>query len=186
LQVKSDHDVGGCSRGSRMPPSTCSASGILGGVSDFYIRLIPTDLRWQPTPEAAAAAAVYVAGLFEGPGDDVEDIEYEFYERVTLIDAGENTERITCPLCAGGIGTEWFYGLIEENGESFESLDVVVPCCRETVRLDGLRYEWPVGFARFEVSAMNATRARYQLDERELGDVAGLLGHPVTQILAHY
>jgi len=81
---------------------------------------------------------------------------------------------------------EWFYDLVEENGESFDSLDVRVPCCRETVRLDGLRYEWPVGFARFEVSAMNATRAKYELDERELGDVAGLLGHPVIQILAHY
>ncbi|WP_155373911.1 hypothetical protein [Catellatospora vulcania] len=45
---------------------------------------------------------------------------------------------------------------------------------------------WPVGFARFEVSAMNPTRAKYELDAAELAEVAGLLGHPVKQILAHY
>ncbi|MFC7550997.1 hypothetical protein [Plantactinospora sp. GCM10030261] len=81
---------------------------------------------------------------------------------------------------------EWFHDLIEENGESFDSLDVTVPCCRGIVGLDALRYDWPVGFAQFEVSAMSPTRAKYELDERELGDVAGLLGHPVAQILAHY
>lgn len=49
-----------------------------------------------------------------------------------------------------------------------------------------LRYDWPVGFARFEVCAMNPRRARYELDAGELDELAALLGHPITQILAHY
>ena len=159
---------------------------MLGTVSDGYIRLIPTDREWQPTPEGAAAATAYVARLFSGPEDDVEEVEYEFYDRVTLIDAGENTTRISCSNCNGDLDVEWLNDLIEENGESFDSMDVLVPCCGAVVSLDSLRYDWPVGFARFEVSAMNPTRAKYELDAEELADVAALLGHPVAQILAHY
>lgn len=69
---------------------------------------------------------------------------------------------------------------------SFGHLDVPVPCCRAVVKLDSLRYEEPIGFAWFEISATNPTRAKYELDAEELAVVAGLLGHPVTQILAHY
>ncbi|MCW3820020.1 hypothetical protein ONA91_36870 [Micromonospora sp. DR5-3] len=93
-------------------------------MSDGYLRLFPTDPGWQPTPAAADAAVAYVAGLFSGPGDDVEQVDHEFYERVTLTDAGENTTRITCSRCEGDINPEWLYDLIEENGESFDNLDV--------------------------------------------------------------
>jgi hypothetical protein len=57
---------------------------------------------------------------------------------------------------------------------------------QSAISLDTLRYDWPVGFARFEVSAMNPTRAKYELDAEELANVAALLGHPVAQVLAHY
>ncbi|MEU8074810.1 hypothetical protein AB0B31_05120 [Catellatospora citrea] len=155
-------------------------------MSDSYIRLIPGDREWQPGPEAAAAAAAYVEGLFSDSADHVEYVEYEFYDRVTLIDAGENTSRITCSRCEGDIDTGWFFDIAEEHDEQFDSLDVTVPCCAAVVALDTLRYDWPVGFARFEVSAMNATRAKYELDAQELAVVADILGHPVRQILAHY
>ncbi|MET7427031.1 hypothetical protein [Dactylosporangium sp. NPDC005555] len=155
-------------------------------MSDGYIRLIPTDREWQPTQENAAAATAYVARLFSGPEDDVEEVEHEFYDRITVIDAGENTTRISCPNCDGDIDVYWFFDLLEENGESFDSLNVSVPCCGAVVALDSLRYDWPVGFARFEVCAMNPSRARYELDAEELDELAALLGHPIAQILAHY
>ena len=159
---------------------------MLTPVSDGYIRLIPTDKWWQPTAGGATAATTYVAQLFSGPEDDVEEVEAEFYDQVTLIDAGENTTRISCSNCNRDVDVHWFFDLIEENGESFANLDVRVPCCGHVVALDSLRYDWPVGFARFEVSAMNPTRAQYELDDVELAEVAALLRHPVTQILAHY
>ncbi|GAA1403621.1 hypothetical protein ACFQZ4_04405 [Catellatospora coxensis] len=155
-------------------------------MSDDYIRLVPTDPDWQPRPAAAAAAVAYVAGLFAGPGDTVEQVRQVFYDRVTLIDAGVHTERIACPRCAGDIGMDWLGDLVRENGMSFDRLDVAVPCCGATVELNTLHYEDPIGFARFEVSAMNAVRAGYELDTTELARVAELLGHPVAQILARY
>ena len=44
----------------------------------------------------------------------------------------------------------------------------------------------PVGFALFEVSAMNWARVAGELSGEELAAAGAVLGHPVTQILAHY
>ena len=160
---------------------------MLGIVSDSYIRLIPTNPDWQATHEAAAAAVAYVASLFSGPDDAVEEVEYEFYDRVTLIDAGEYTSQITCSRCGRDIGLDWLGDLVRGNGSlSFDHLDVTVPCCGAVVPLNSLHYDSPIGFARFQVSAMNPTRAQYELDTEELARVADLLGHSVTQILARY
>lgn len=156
-------------------------------VSDSYIRLIPTNPGWQPAHGAAAAAAAYVASLFSGPDDAVEKVEYTFYDRMTLIDAGENTSHITCSRCGRDIGLDWLGDVVRANGgPSFDHLDVTVPCCGAVVPLNSLHYDWPIGFARFEVSAMNPTRPQYELDAEELAKTADLLGHPVTQILTHY
>lgn len=108
-------------------------------------------------------------GFFSGPADDVGHVGYKFYDRVTLIDAGENTTRIVCSRCDGDIDLDWFWDLIGQHGESFDMLDVTVPCCNAVASLDTLRYEWPVGFARFEMSAINPTRAKYELDASSNG-----------------
>lgn len=128
-----------------------------------------------------------MTGLLSGPGDAVERVENRFYHRVTLIDAGMYTTRIICPCCDGDIAMDWLGSLVRQNGGvSFDHLDVTVPCCRAVIELDSLRYEEPIGFARFEISAMNPTQARDELDAGELARVADLLGHPVAQIIAHY
>jgi hypothetical protein len=167
-------------------PMMPAASVILDIVSDDYIRLIPADKNWQPTPEAAASAEAYVAGLFSGPDDYVWEGSSEFYAQVTLIDAGGLTTQITCPLCGGDV-TGWGFGLLAEYRESTGTREGTVPCCGVTVPLDTLRYDAPVGFARFQVRAMNPFRdGQWELDAGELSRVAGILGHRITQIIARY
>lgn len=131
-----------------------AVSGILDIVSDDYIRLIPADKNWQPTPEAAASAEAYVASLCSGPDDDVWEVSSEFYDQVALIDAGGLTTQVTCPLCGGDV-TGWGFGLLAEHRENIGTRDVTIPCCGVTVPPDTLRYDAPVGFARFQVRAMN-------------------------------
>jgi hypothetical protein len=155
-------------------------------VSDDYLRLIPTDPAWQPTPHGAAAAVAYLTSLVAGPSDDVWEVEARFYDRPTVIDAGMYLERITCPRCGGDIALGWLGDLVRANGASFDHLDVRVPCCDAVVALPDLRFENPIGFARFEVRAMNGTRSKNELDPEELAQLADRLGHPVQQILAHY
>jgi hypothetical protein len=162
-------------------------------MSDLYIRVIPTDPRWQPTAEAAARATEYVAGFFAGPGDHVEMVEPIFHERITLIDGGEYMEELFCSRCDATIGLDWLWDLlIARNGGRrvgepvIDDLAVTVPCCAAELTLPELRFEAPIGFARFEVSARNWTRDAWDLSAEELAAAGDLLEHPVTQVHAHY
>lgn len=159
---------------------------MLATVSDTWIRIVPTDPWWQPAPEAARAAASYVAGLFEGDGLHVDEVEAEFFERVTVIDAGDNTSSVTCSACGAELGADFVSRLTEADPDGLPSLDTRVPCCGAVVPLTSLRYEWPVGFARFEVAARNPLRDIPWLEADELARVADLLGHPVVQVRARY
>ncbi|WP_181387329.1 hypothetical protein [Streptomyces sp. Act143] len=58
-----------------------------------------------------------------------------------------------------------------------------VPCCGAATTLDRLDYDWPCGFARFEIAVRNPETGG--LSEEQLASVAQALGHPVRQIQAH-
>ncbi|WP_143317266.1 hypothetical protein [Cellulosimicrobium sp. KWT-B] len=60
-------------------------------MSDDYIRLIPTQVSWQPTRAAAVAATSYVASLFSAPNGSADAEGHEFYDQVRFIDSGVNT-----------------------------------------------------------------------------------------------
>ncbi|GAA2501037.1 hypothetical protein [Winogradskya humida] len=158
-------------------------------MSELLIRVIPTDPEWQPTAEAAAAAAEYVAGLFAGPGDHVESVEPVFYDRIAVIDGGEYMEEVFCPRCGASIGVDWFWDLLQDrtgDDPTLDDLAVTVPCCGAALTLPDLRFEAPIGFARFEVSVRNWARAPWELSDNELTTTAAVLGHPVLQVHAHY
>ncbi|SNY70505.1 hypothetical protein [Paractinoplanes atraurantiacus] len=157
-------------------------------MSELYIRVIPTDPAWQPTRAAATAAAADVAGLFTGPGDDVESVDPVFYEDITVIDGGEYMEDLFCTRCDAEIGLDWFWSLLNarNGGPTIRDLSATTPCCGTTLTLPDLRFEAPIGFARFEVSARNWTRREWELSAEELTAIGSVLGHPVTQVLAHY
>jgi len=155
-------------------------------VSDDFIRLIPMDAAWQPPRLSADAATSYVSDLFAGSGRSVDEVTSEYFDTVTLIDAGVNTSKAKCHLCNQSIDLDWVFEVINELDASLANLDVVSPCCGAVVSLNDLDYDWPMGFARFEITVMNGSRPKYELDAEELGQVALLLGHPVRQVLAHY
>ncbi|WP_030677653.1 hypothetical protein [Streptomyces cellulosae] len=53
----------------------------------------------------------------------------------------------------------------------------------EVVSLDALDYDWPCGFARFEIAIWNPERAWFS--DEELTAIGHALGHPVQQVRAH-
>lgn len=155
-------------------------------MSDNYIRLIPTAPMWQPDHDAAAAASAHVAGLFAGPDDSIDEVAHEFFPTVAFIDSGENTSHATCRECESRIELGWVLAVVDERQDDLTRLDVRLPCCGAAASLNDLNYDWAVGFARFEITALNGSRDSYELDAEELRTVAFLLGHPVRQVLAHY
>ncbi|XUL90522.1 hypothetical protein ACQ86D_31050 [Streptomyces galilaeus] len=61
---------------------------------------------------------------------------------------------------------------------------MTAPCCSAATSLDALDYDWPCGFARFEIAVWNPGRL-IRFGDDELSAVAEALGHPVRQIRAH-
>jgi hypothetical protein len=127
-----------------------------------------------------------VSGLFAGPCDSADEVEAEFHDQVSLIDSGVNTASFTCSACSVVTTVDWVLEVVDERSDNLSDLNVHLPCCGAEARMNDLDYDWPMGFARFEIGVLNGTRARYELDGSELHEVAELLGHPVRQVLAHY
>ncbi|SEE31288.1 hypothetical protein SAMN04490357_7634 [Streptomyces misionensis] len=112
------------------------------------------------------------------------EIDVTWHDTLTPVDCGDNLARIGCPHCGASIDTEWYADLLETHGEDgFATLAVEVPCCGEDTSLDVLDYDWPCGFARFEIAIWNPERDWFR--DEELATVGDTLGHPVKQIRAH-
>jgi hypothetical protein len=155
-------------------------------VSDDYLRLIPTVPTWAPGADVAAVATEYVAGLFAGPGESADEVTHEFFGAVEFIDSGVNTQSAKCNHCHAPVDLAWVFEEIDKRRGELGQLDVLLPCCGQTSSLNDLEYDWPVGFARFEITVLNGTRDKYELHRDELDRLGSLLGHPVRQVLAHY
>ncbi|MGW4890880.1 hypothetical protein ACWEQL_01220 [Kitasatospora sp. NPDC004240] len=154
-------------------------------MSDDVLSVIPTDPRWQPDRAVADRVVALVAELVpEDTGGVEPEIEVGWHDAVTVVDCGDNLERIGCPLCGASIDTGWWADLVEEHCEDgFATLDVTAPCCGGATTLDALDFAWPCGFARFEIAVWNPERPWF--DDEDLAALAEALGHPVRQIRAH-
>ncbi|MFD9162586.1 hypothetical protein ACFVZ8_11405 [Streptomyces sp. NPDC059558] len=154
-------------------------------MSDDVLSIIPSDPQWQPDPDAVDRVVELIEDLAPGVADGVDvEIDVTWHDVVTAIDCGENLERIGCPLCQAAIDTEWWGDHLEARRDNaFTTLDVKVPCCGGSTTLDVLDYDWPCGFARFEIAIWNPERLWFSEDE--LTALGARLGHPVKQIRAH-
>ncbi len=68
------------------------------------------------------------------------------------------------------------------SSSDFENLITEVPCCRATVSLNDLDYEWPMGFARFVIEICNPCR---ELTVDEMHYIEELIGCKIKYIQAH-
>ncbi|MFB7506738.1 hypothetical protein [Streptomyces broussonetiae] len=157
-------------------------------MSENVLSVIPADPHWQPAPEPGQRAAALVLEMVSGaPGDphadpDAVELDVDWYEAISAVDCGQNLTRIDCPHCGAPVDREWYADLLEEHRGLLCTLDITTPCCTTDTSLDRLDYDWPCGFARFEIAAWNPQRLH--LTAEELTAVGRALGHPVRQILA--
>ncbi|MFE5039118.1 hypothetical protein [Streptomyces sp. NPDC056683] len=154
-------------------------------MSDDVLSVIPADPHWQPEPAAAERAASLMEDLAPGLPDGVDvEIDVTWHDALTVVDCGQNSEKIGCPQCGASIDTEWWADLLEARcDDGFATLAVVVPCCGGATSLDALEYDWPCGFARFEIAIWNPERAWFS--DEELTAIGDARGHPVQQVRAH-
>ena len=148
-------------------------------MSDNYLRVIPTVPDWSPE-HARAAAALRMMQTLCPDGD----AEIRRYDEVTFIDQGGNFQHVRCPRCGTALENAWWSQAMDGAYQNrFVDLATVTPCCSDEVSLNELDYDWPAGFAQFELSVHNPNRG--WLSDNEMAQLADALGHPVRQILCH-
>jgi hypothetical protein len=149
-------------------------------VSDDWLQLIPLAPAHVPDAAVAERARVRFAAMV-GPADEV---LVTVTDTVAFIDSGANHERIGCPACGMQLDEGWWVRALDTAGESgFTDLHVTVPCCRRRLSLNDLVYDWPAGFARFVLEAMNP--AVDDLGIEELEELSALLDTPLRVIRTH-
>jgi hypothetical protein len=166
----------------------CVLPGYGRSVSDTVLRLHAADPDYRPDGPTLARVKRTAESMF--PGAD--QIDVEVYPKVTLIDCGENLERIVCPHCGATISVEWWGDRMDELAvRGWEHADVdasmFAPCCGRPVTLRSLIYDWPMGFACFTVDVWNPNPWPEADDPNEpasaLGDAVEV---PFRGLWAHY
>ncbi|WP_189314490.1 hypothetical protein [Streptomyces brasiliensis] len=154
-------------------------------MSDNFLTVIPADPYWQPGQAQADHAAAMLSGML--PDDDARrGMEATWCENVEVVHCGTNLDKISCSGCAADLGTSDWWGetVSARHRDGFPTLLITTPCCGAETSLNELVYDWPMGFARFRIEVLYPNRG--WLTDEELTSVAGALGHPLRQILAHF
>jgi len=162
-------------------------------MSDNYLKLIPKDPNFIPDQSTHQDAI----NLLEELTPDGEEVEAEVYSQLTFIDQGQNLEEIVCPSCSKVLALdpcseedadgEKIIEEIDRQSENneLESGLIKMPCCNNNVKTTDLEFEWPAGFAKFELSSLNPEIER-PLSEVAIKSLANILGCELIEIWAHY
>jgi hypothetical protein len=105
-------------------------------------------------PEAAKQARA--RDRFAQIAPNADGIELKVFEHIAFFDCGGNFERILCPSCRTEIPVEWWQDRMDDDySNGFKLAKYKAPCCHAANTLHDLVYEWPQGFGRFALDAMN-------------------------------
>jgi hypothetical protein len=149
-------------------------------MSDNWIVLIPQDPRVIPAPERRERALQ----VFRKLVPDAERVGMEVTDEVQFIDCGGNFERVLCPDCGEVLDHSWWSERVDDDfATGFQLKQFELPCCATKQSLDGLRYEWAQGFARFSMEAMNPNLA--ELSPAQIASVEAVLGSRLRIIYRH-
>ena len=150
-------------------------------MSDNWITIIPQDPLHVPDEEKREATLRH----FRDIAPDSDEIEIKLSEKIRFFDCGANFSSISCPSCGNEIEMEWWQDRMSDDFQEgeFRLEKYEAPCCRAPVSLAELKYDWPQGFARFGLDAMNPNIG--ELSESHRKEFEDLLGTKLTFIRRH-
>ncbi|MDP6636114.1 MAG: hypothetical protein QGG42_14535 [Phycisphaerae bacterium] len=159
-------------------------------MSDNWIALIPQNVDSAVTDDQLNEAA----SLFQDIAPEAEEITVINQSKLRLFDCGGNLERIVCPHCAGDIELEWWRDQVEagyeegdddseNDGESFNLVELELPCCHKHSDLSMLSYSWDQGFSRWGIDVMNPDIG--ELTAEQASKFESVLGCPIKVIYQH-
>jgi len=149
-------------------------------MSDNWITLIPETPNFIP----GEAAQAHAGQLFWTIAPDSDQIDVNVFDKLAFFACGANFERILCPACGSEIPTEWWQDRMDEDFDNgFKLTKYATPCCSSAITLHELNYDWPQGFGRFSLDAMNPKIGL--LDDEQKKAFEEILGTRLRVIYQH-
>ena len=154
-------------------------------MSDNVLKLIPKDCNFIPDLSLHDSAADLLHQLL--PNGEM--WQAETYDTIQFIDQGTNFNDIICPCChkksnLDDLDDLW-NDICSETSSINSELKIEMPCCSNEIKVTDLAFDWPAGFARFELSIWNPETTR-PLCPQILKKLEEHLGCELKEIWAHY
>jgi hypothetical protein len=150
-------------------------------MSDDYVHIIPEEVGAVPDADKREAAILY----FKSIAPRADEISTWSKEGLEFIDCGANLGRITCPSCGEvldvALWKDWMNTDISDTG--FTLTRRLMLCCGAEETLHDLAYEWPQGFARSGVRAVNPNFGK--LSDEHRSRFESILGCRVRVVYQH-
>jgi hypothetical protein len=149
-------------------------------LAENILKLIPLSPEFIPNDDSIKKALDLLKIFLPSAGETI----VKLTKNVRFIDPGSNLLKIRCPYSKNELDITWWQEAMDVAYQSsFKNLMVILPCCKKSISLNELHYEWPAGFARFsvEVKSPNGDIDNYQLKSLE-----EIMNCPLKKIIAHY
>jgi len=149
-------------------------------MSDDYVHIIPEEAGFVPEEKRQLDAIAY----FRSIAPRASEVITSTSDDLKFIHCGGNFGKICCPSCGATIGLRlWQEWMNVDYGEKgFALTQHTLPCCAARHTLHELAYEWPQGFARWDLQAMNPD---IDLSDVHRSRFEEILGCPVRIIYEH-
>lgn len=143
--------------------------------------LIPIEPTYRPGP-ALAEQATKLLKMF---APQAKEVIAKATENVEFIATGGNFEKIVCPFCRSLLDEQWWSSAMDTayNEARFTVLTVKLPCCGTVSSLNDLNYDWPTGFACFQLIARDPGN---DIREEDLKILERELACQLRKIWAHF
>lgn len=149
-------------------------------MSTNILKLIPTSPSYVPSEEAQLRARQLLTHYLPS----AKKTTLLQTDRIRFVDAGSNWGRIWCPESETEIAQDkWQQAMDIAYEKEFRDLVVDLKCCGKVHSLNNLRYEWPIGFARFSIEVDSPDN---DLQADQLQSLQQTLGLTLRKIWAHY
>jgi hypothetical protein len=158
----------------------------------YYLSLIPEEPSYVPPAVAQTQAreafrAFLKKKAFHLLDKSESEIEVEVSDDIQFVDQGVNFESVSCPACGTEIESESWKKWMGRSYESkFIDRSITMPCCGCETDLNALRYDWPAGFARYVLRAVNPNIDNEVLPADKLSVLEDILGCKLRQIRTHW
>lgn len=158
--------------------SEFAGGGRWGIMSDYIVKIIPTDCTYSITNKQADHILKLIKSKIKA-----DDIRTFIYETPVFIDCGSNLKAISCPHCGAELDFNWWGESMNTASENhFKELSITMPCCDKESTLNDLLYDFPCGFACIEFYILNPVT---NFDTETLSIIKDLLGNPIRVVHAH-